>query len=315
MLAEGPVMGMFDQTARQASKVEGEPFFAWALSRSPQSPPLKFERWDDTRRLVVPGEPDRTNDLVAVLRRTDAEAPPCFMIVEVESEPERVIFQRVGLYEMLLSLEVVPGAEPGQEPMVGAVVLNLTGRQQPTNLEMPIPGTSLGTWIRPIVINLCDENAQTTLAAIEAGELGISLLPWVPLMAGGGKPKLIERWTKAAERELVLDRRAAYRDWALVFAELSPEQVNWQQALEGWQMQESQVIRGWINRGKEQGNVERGRADVLRLIRKRLADPVPEALRLAVEGTNDLVTLERWFDAAIEAKTLADLRAAMKLEE
>jgi hypothetical protein len=37
-------------------------------------------------------------------------------------------------------------------------------------------------------------------------------------------------------------------------------------------------------------------------------------LGLAVEGTNDLPTLERWFEAALTAGSIADLRREMKLD-
>ncbi len=305
-------MGMFDQTARQASKIDGGPFFAWVLRRFDPLPPLAFERWDDTRRLTVPGDPDRTNDLVAVLRRTDDPTKIVYLVVEVESEPERHIFQRVGIYELLLSMEVATG--DGDDPGVGGLVVNLTGQQRPGSLELVIPGTTAGTRVEPVVINLRNEDASATLADIVVGKVGLCLLPWVPMMAGAGDPALIERWKETAAQEPDAHKRVAYRDLALVFAELSRELVNWQRGLEGWEMQESQVIRGWINRGKLEGSVETRRADVLTVVRMRLQDPVPEAIRLAVEGTNDLAMLERWFEAAVQAQTLADLRAAMKLE-
>jgi hypothetical protein len=98
----------------------------------------------------------------------------------------------------------------------------------------------------------------------------------------------------------------------LVFAELSKQLVNWQKGLEGWMMQESQVINGWIRTGEVKGELNKARGDVLRLVRRRLADPVPEDIRLAIEGTNDLDVLTRWFDAATDAETLDKFRAAMR---
>jgi hypothetical protein len=77
-------------------------------------------------------------------------------------------------------------------------------------------------------------------------------------------------------------------------------------------MQESQVILGWINRGVQKGAVEARRADLLKVVRARLQDPVPENVRLAVEGTNDPDTLDRWFDAALSAGTLQEFLAAMR---
>jgi hypothetical protein len=77
-------------------------------------------------------------------------------------------------------------------------------------------------------------------------------------------------------------------------------------------VQESQVIRGWIERGRQQGIMQAGRKNILTLVRLRLHDPVPEEVRLAVERTNDLATLDRWFDAALIATTLDEFLSAMR---
>jgi hypothetical protein len=61
-------VGQFDQTGRQIAKSNGEEFLAWALSCCVDPPRLSFIGWDDSRRLVVPGEPDRVNDVVARVR-------------------------------------------------------------------------------------------------------------------------------------------------------------------------------------------------------------------------------------------------------
>jgi hypothetical protein len=77
-------------------------------------------------------------------------------------------------------------------------------------------------------------------------------------------------------------------------------------------VQESQIIRGWIERGRQIGILKQGRASVLETVRLRLQDPVPEAIRQAVEGTDDEDTLSRWFRAALTANTLDELTAAMR---
>ena len=104
-----------------------------------------------------------------------------------------------------------------------------------------------------------------------------------------------------------------FREAAVVFAELTRNQVNWLQATEGWMMRESQYIKGWEKVGEDRAELRTKRADLLKLVRRRLEDPVPEAIRLAIEGTNDIQTLERWFDAAIDVTTIAEFRKAMKL--
>jgi hypothetical protein len=305
-------MGMFDQSGRQASKLDGAPFFAWALGHFEPVPALVFERWDDTRRLTFAGGPDRTNDLVAVLHHAGAPERKAFAIVEIETEPERFIFQRLGGYELALSVEVSRNVTPEDEPSVGSILINLTGEQPRTKLELGLPGTGKKTWIEPPIINLQQDAAAGTLANIAAGRLGLAILPWIPLMAGGGQPALIEEWKRVTLTEPDANKREKFAALALVFAELTRELVNWQQALEGWQMRESQIILGWMAEGELKGILRSKRADLLEVLRVRFQDPVPESLRLAVEGTNDPDILDCWFKAALRVKTLAGFRAAMR---
>ncbi len=220
-------MGQFDQTARQGSKVDGKAFFGWVFGRSAAEPALLFERWDDTRRLVCPGEPDRTNDLLAWLHcRAKPNLQVC-VIVEAEEEPERGILYRLGQYELTLGKEVAPdGSGPGA-PVVRSVLLNLTGRQSPTRLDWEVPGVGEGSRVVPEIVNLAEEDAAATLAGIASGRFGLAILHWIALMKGGGDSALIERWKEVAGTESDMAKRATYRDLTLVFAELIREQVNW----------------------------------------------------------------------------------------
>ncbi len=76
-------------------------------------------------------------------------------------------------------------------------------------------------------------------------------------------------------------------------------------------MQESQRILDWIDRGKQIGVVEARRADLLKVLRARFPDPVPGTVRWAIELTKDSRTLERWFDTALTAQTLAEFTATI----
>jgi hypothetical protein len=307
-------MNPFDRTARQASKVNAGPFFAWLLSHFQPPPPLVFERWDDTRRSSWEGGPDRTNDLLAQLRRTDQAGRLAYLLVEFQSEPEKHMLQRLGVYELLLSREIAPEDEAGSEVAVGSILVHLTGEEATPRLVLGVPGTGKGTRVEPLIVNLYKDDAAATLADMVAGRTGLCVLPWVPLMKGAGQPALIAEWKRVAMTEPDPHNRAQHREVALVFAELSKELVNWQKGLEGWEMLESQVINGWINRGRISGILEARRADVLRILSLRLHGPVPEPIRLAVEGTNDPDTLARWLDAASQAQTWAEFRAAMPIK-
>ena len=305
-------MGMFDQNGRQASKLDGTGFWEWVIRSFTEQMPAVFDHWDDTRRTSWPGGPDRTDDVVAVLRRTDQANGRIVMIVELETEPERFIFQRLGIYELMLSMEAAANAAAGEEPAVGSVLIHLTGQRRETRLQLLPSCTTKGTTVEPIIVDLCKEDAALTLADIDAGTTALCILPWIPLMKGGGNPALIAEWKRVTMKEPSAERRSMYRDLALVFAELIKEQVNWLQGLEGWEMKVSQTILGWKREGKHEGVIEARRADLLETVRVRLQDPVPEPIRLAIEGTNDPDTLTRWFRAALTVQTLDELRKGMR---
>ena len=126
--------------------------------------------------------------------------------------------------------------------------------------------------------------------------------------------EFIDRWKRVVETEPEVTRRTLYRDSALVLAELTRRQVNWLRGTEGWMMRESQIIKGWMREGAEIAELRSRREFLLEAVVARLADPVPETIRLAVEGTNDLARLKSWCKAALTAQTISDLRKEMKLE-
>ncbi len=304
-------MGQFDQTARPVAKTDGAAFFGWALSCCISVPSLKFQDWDYTRRLVRPGESDRTNDLVALFRDEGHADRQTWMVAEIEEEPEPGIFYRMGHYELLLGKEVNPSCDP-TGPAVGSVVLNLTGVQKVARLEWTWGG--FGTRLAPFIVDVSRQDAVSTLEKIERGDLGLTILPFLALMDGGGTVEFIDRWKQAVETEPDVTRRTLYRDSALVFAELTPRQVNWMRGMEGWMMRESQTIKGWMREGAEIAELRLMRTNLLEAIELRLEDPVPETIRLAVEGTNDTSKLKLWYRAALTTETIRELRKQMKHE-
>jgi len=301
-------MPTFDEAARHVCKVSGAGLTPW-LDRFAEEPmAADFAGWDDARRTSWPGGPERTDDVVCVLRRR-ADGRPARLIVEAETEPRPDGLARLGIYELLLAIEVRGVLDEGP-PVYGAII-RLTGSKKGGPLILTRSARHPGVLVQPIEVWLADQEAAGTLALIESAELALCILPWVVLMRGGGEPQLIERWKQLAIREADVEKRAAYRDFALVFAELIPELVNWQRGLEGWEMRESQYLKSAEIRGEQKGELRGRRADMLRVLQSRLGTPAPEPIRLAIEGTNDLGVLDRWFDAALTAASWADFQAVM----
>jgi hypothetical protein len=303
-------MGQFDQTARPIAKLDGAAFLLWVLLCVKRGFRLVFLGWDDTRRLVVPGEPDRVNDLVAVVR--DEAHPGCVagLVVEMEDEAEAILWH-MAHYEALLGRELNPSCDP-EGAAACSVVVNLSGRQKVRQAKPRFGPYGLG--IAPMVVDVAGQDAKKTLRLIEGGKLGLTILPFCALMKGAGDKAFIKRWKKAVETEPDPTRRISYLDWALILSELAGWQVDWLRELEGWMDRKSTLIEGWKKEGAEIEKVRTSRANLLRFVQGRWGAPVPEAIRLAVEGTNDTAVLDKWIDAAATARSIAALRRAMELE-
>jgi hypothetical protein len=59
--------------------------------------------------------------------------------------------------------------------------------------------------------------------------------------------------------------------------------------------------------GRQQGILETARKYLLTVVQIRFQAVGREAIRIAVEGTNDPSVFERWFEAAMRAESLTDL--------
>jgi hypothetical protein len=295
-------MGQFDQTARSIAKLDGAAFLRWALSCCSRPPRLTFLGWDDTRRLVVPGEPERTNDLVAQVRDEAHPARQTWLVTEIEDEAEPGICWRMGQYDITLGKEVNPRCEP-DGAAVGTLVVNLSGTQRASRVEPAFRGGH-GTGIRPLVVDVAAQDAVKALRRIEKGELGLTILPFLALMQGSGTAAFINHWKAAVEREKDEGRRLSHKDWALILSELAGHEVDWLKATEGWMERKSKIIEGWLQEGDERGTL-RTKREWLLLAVARLRDPVPESVRRAIEGTSDPAKLDEWHAATLKARSYA----------
>jgi hypothetical protein len=83
-------MGVFDQAARYAARLDPPGLFAWLASAMRG---LRFAGRLDTRSVPFPGGADRTGDTVARLEG-DGEGPLWAVAVEFQTEPDPDIDER-----------------------------------------------------------------------------------------------------------------------------------------------------------------------------------------------------------------------------
>jgi hypothetical protein len=327
----------FDQASRYTAKLDPLGLLRWLLLRLAAT--IHFRLWLDARTLPFPGHPDRTCDTVAGL--VDDAAPDRWWALPIEFQhaPDPEMFGRLLEYLGRLWRELRPPGPPSNRFDVAAVVVNLTGRGQ-SSRRMKLGKTGLETALQVGECNLEQEDAAATLRGIARRRVARCILPWIPLMHGGGEAAIIAQWKRVAEAEPDARRRADYGGLALVFAELAACRLEWKSALEGWNVEQSVQVLEWqaqaYNRGKAEGIAEgkaegiaegkaegiaegkaegiaegkaEGKAEaVLHLAERRLGKPVPAALAAQIRATTDLAKLNQWFDATIDLTSPDDFR-------
>jgi hypothetical protein len=299
----------FDQASRYAAKLDAVGLLCWLLGETPEE--LRFRTWLDTRTLPWPGDPERTCDTVAWLGDADP-AREWAVPVEFCLEPDGEMFGRLLVYLGLLWLEKRPTDGRGERFEVGAVVVNLTGRGR-TSRTMILRRTRVRTGLEVAECNLVDEDAAAMLDGIAATTLSPGLLPWLSLMRGGDDPAIIARWLELAGREQDARRRSDYGGLALVFAEAAGRRDLWKQALEGWNVTDSQQVLEWIAEGEAKGEARGEAKALLRVLARRFPPGAPADMVAAIQAMRDLARLEAWVDAAVTADSLEAFRQAAGL--
>jgi len=240
----------YDQGSRYTAKLDPLGFLRWVLSRLP--PTIQFRLWLDARTIPFPEDPDRTGDTVAGLM-DDAETDTWWALpLEFQGKPDPEMFGRLLEYLGRFWRELRPPGVPTSRFNVAAVVVNLTGQGQ-TSRRMKLGKTGLETALQVGECNLEQEDAAATLRRMVRGRVARCILPFIPLMHGGGEAAIIAQWKRLAEAEPDPRRRADYGSLALVFSELTGCQPQWKSALEGWNMEQSAQVLEWQAQAYEIG--------------------------------------------------------------
>jgi hypothetical protein len=295
-------MGVFDQASRFTIKGSPPGFFRWLAPRFVER--FAFRDWADARTIAFPGEPDRTCDTVAEFVPIDGTGSRRLLDVEPQTEPDGEMLDRCGEYAFRLRRELRYGDARQHKYHVISVVLNLTGPEQPRELDTrdaDLDGA--GIHLRVFQVTMREQDAAATLARIATDQPLRAVLPFVPLMRRGDEADIIEEWKRLAQEEPDQRRRSDYGGLALVFSELASRRPLWQQALEGWNVKTSQQVLEW--------QAEARQSDLLRLLERRFRTPVPADLAKVIAELYDHDQLTRWFDALVAADSLDAFRAAV----
>jgi hypothetical protein len=303
-------MAEFDQAARFAVKIDPAGFLHWLLPGLDVD--LRFTRWLETQTIPFPGQPDRRCDTVAELTHTSGTAPSWMLILELQTEPDADILERLLEYLARARRELRYGPHGRDKYLAALAVINLTGVAPHNSLDMILPGsTGVAFRCQARGLTFAQVDAGQTVADIRAGQTARCLLPWVPLMQGGDRAEAVTVWKEAADQEADQRLRTTYAGLALVFADLANCLPVWKQGLEGWNMRKSQIVEEWREEGRQEGRIEAFRDLLLRRLQKRFsALSAPEVIAVVQAQTN-ADELLRWLDLIDSVESLEAFRTAI----
>lgn len=299
-------MADFDKAARFAVKLDAVGFLSWLLPGL--DPDLRFTRWLETQTIPFPGQPDRRCDTVAELSHASGSAPSWMLILELQTEPDADIVERLLEYLARARRELRYGPHGRDKYLAALAVINLTGPPPHSNLDMVLPGsTGVSFHCQARGLTFAQVEAEQTLADIRSGQTARCLLPWIPLMQGGDRIETITLWKEMADGEPQNLLRQTYGALALTFADLAGCLPLWKQELKEWNMRKSVVAEEW----REEGRSETMRDVVLRRLHKRFPDIAVPEIATSVPTPANVDELMRWLDLIDSAASLEAFRTAI----
>ena len=317
----------YDQACRFLLRQFPVPLLAWLLGLPAAE--LDFVGWLDTRGLPWPGQPDRTCDTVAHLRDPARGGLPWAVPVEFQIDPDpRMLGRGLGYLSGLWD-ECKPTAHRGDRFEVGLIVVNLCGAGR-CSRSMRLGGSAMRTVLRAAERNLSRLSAERIMRRIGPGHTPVEVLPWVPLFQGGGEAGIIDSWLVLARQQKDEQLRSVLA-LVVLFAEAAGCVAPWREALEGWDMIESQIVKEWTelarerayakgqDEGKKAGLDEgnkaglregllQGKVDTLLRLLRRPPLSLPSDLEQAVRAVADIARLDAALDAALSSSSLEEFR-------
>lgn len=291
----------FDKAGRACIKLDPQGFLRWLLPG--MIPACTFQRWTDARTIAFPGEPDRTCDTVAELLQTGNPPLWWLLVVELQSDPDEMMFGRLLEYLGRLWRYTGTPEQPARRYRMAAALVNFKGRGN-SSQDYRLPGTRARTCLRIVEKNVAADSAERTLQRIAVGDWTRALLPFIPLMRGGKNVAIIRQWKSVAESEPAERMRDVYASLALVFSDVTKCRPIWTRGLEGWNVKRSEQVMEW--------QAEARAEDVLQVLQLRFEMELPDDLVQQIRTTTDLTQLKRWLAVAVQARSLNKFRQALE---
>jgi hypothetical protein len=294
----------YDWACRRLAKLGPVPLLGWLLTAFAQH--LRFGHWLDTRAAALAGMPQSVRDTLAGLQELPTHRW-WTLLLEFQVQPDPDMFGRLLIYLGTAWLELRPDPLPGSRYHLAAGVVNLTGTHEslPASWDMTLPGPNdVRCCLKVRERYLQEEAALPLLHAIQAGEQGRILLPWIPLMQADDVEEVIRLWLDLWAGEPDERLRLEYLALARVFLELSSKRQRWQRALEGLGVIKSPFLESI----REEGRSEAEAKAIVQVLNLRFPGQLPADLSATIEQHRDRARLDQWLTLAATAASLDDFR-------
>jgi hypothetical protein len=252
-------MSKYDDAERHAIK-ELDPQGYVSRQMPGLDPDLEWYTWLETQVAPPAGLPQLRCDCVAGFRSRGGKQAPWAGLIEAQAQPIPRLGVWLLVYLGLLHEDLRCGPEDRDRFQMMAAVLNLTETTLSTSIDWvpPLAAAPTGPAEEPLgvkcrfwVRNVREEKAEETLDQIEQGKTALCILPWVPVMVGGDRPEVFQRWKALTLRQDKGYLLADYVALDLVFAELAGREGLWSAALKEFAVKDSRIAQQWEDKGIE----------------------------------------------------------------
>jgi hypothetical protein len=160
-------------------------------------------------------------------------------------------------------------------------------------------------------------DATKTLVDISSGKTAKCILVWIPLMSGADSADVVDEWIRILSGEPDPRKRSEFVVLARVFAKFVNRTI-WVEKLEGYNVITSPIFDEFRAEGRKEGHKEghkeaqrevviKFRPGLHSFLASRFPGAVPAELTAKINEVTDFDTLNRWFQAAIAAKSIDEL--------
>ena len=179
-------------------------------------------------------------------------------------------------------------------------------------IDMRLPGDK-GSFHAPLIWNVADDDAISTLESVADGRVSWGMLFWLPLMRGADDDNFVRRWREVVVAKIESRiRRTELAIIAIVFAELANRRPIWERGLEGFEQMESQVVNDWLRKGGKFGRIEEAREALLDGLEVKFSGVAPPDIITLINTQESLPVLRDWRRELFRVTTYDEFLAVLK---